>query len=155
MDLLPDDYVLYYTESFQGVEAAPPHPRMVRIGTPDRDGLIAAYQSCDILLFPARVEGFGIVAAEAGACGRPVVTTDASALPEVVEDGVTGYLCQIDDPASYAERVQQLGEDAELRQRMGEAARRKVVATFGYPQLAAGLISVYQRVLSQPRLPRR
>lgn len=154
MDLLPEDYVLYYTESFQGVEAAPPHPRMVRIGTPDRDGLIAAYQSCDILLFPARVEGFGIVAAEASACGRPVVTTDASALPEVVEDGVTGYLCPIDNVASYAERVQQLGEDADLRRRMGEAGRRKVVATFGYPQLAAGLIGVYQRVLSNPRLPR-
>jgi glycosyltransferase involved in cell wall biosynthesis len=153
MDRLPEDYVLFYTESFQGVEAAPPHPRMVPIGTPDRDALIAAYQSCDILLFPARVEGFGIVAAEASACGRPVVTTNASALPEVVEDGVTGWLCPMNDVAAYAERVQQLGDDANLRHRMGEAGRRKVVATFGYPQLAAGLIRVYERVLSQPRLP--
>lgn len=154
MDLLPEDYTLYFTESFQGVEATVPHPRMVRIGTPDRDGLVAAYGSCDILLFPARVEGFGIVAAEASACGRPVVTTDASALPEVVEDGVTGYLCPINDVACFAERIQQLGEDADLRRRMGEAGRRKVVASFGYPQLAAGLVGVYERVLSQPRLPR-
>jgi glycosyltransferase involved in cell wall biosynthesis len=153
MDRLPEDYVLFYTESFQRVEAAPPHPRMVRIRTADRDALIAAYQSSDILLFPARVEGFGIVAAEASACGRPVVTTNASALPEVVEDGVTGWLCPMNDVAAYAERVQQLGEDADLRRRMGEAGRHKVVATFGYPQLAAGLIRVYERVLSQPRLP--
>jgi glycosyltransferase involved in cell wall biosynthesis len=154
MDLLPDDYVLYYTASFQDVQAVPPHPRMIPIGTPDRDGLVAAYRSCDMLLFPARVEGFGIVAAEAGACGRPVVTTDASALPEVVEDGVSGFLCPLNDVACFAERVQQLGEDAALRQRMGEAGRRKVVATFGYAQLAAGLIAVYERVLGRHSLPR-
>jgi glycosyltransferase involved in cell wall biosynthesis len=147
MDRLPHDYMLFYSASFQNVEAAPPHARMTPIGTPDRDSLIAAYRSCDILLFPARVEGFGIVAAEAGACGRPVVTTNASALPEVVEDGKTGYLCRLDDVDDYAEKVRRLGEDPELRRRMGAAGRDKVVASFGYPQLADGLVGVYRRVL--------
>jgi glycosyltransferase involved in cell wall biosynthesis len=147
MERLPEDYTLFYTASFQEVAAAPPHPRMVAIGTPDRDGLIAAYQSCDLLLFPARVEGFGIVAAEAGACGRPVVTTDASALPEVVDDGVTGYLCPLDDVDAFAARVLALGEDPDLRQRMGAAGRAKVGACFGYGQLAAGLLGVYARAL--------
>ncbi len=147
MERLPDDYVLFYTSSFQSVQAAPPHPRMIPIGTPDRDGLVAAYQSCDILLFPARVEGFGIVAAEAGACGRPVVTTNASALPEVVDDGATGVLCRIDDVDDYAAKVQTLGEDADLRRAMGLRAREKIVNNFGYPQLAAGLTAVYARVL--------
>jgi glycosyltransferase involved in cell wall biosynthesis len=147
MERLPDDYVLFYTSSFQSVQAAPPHPRMIPIGTPDRDGLVAAYQSCDILLFPARVEGFGIVAAEAGACGRPVVATNASALPEVVDDGETGLLCRIDDVDDYAAKVRQLGEDADLRRAMGLRAREKIVHNFGYPQLAAGLIAVYERVL--------
>jgi len=148
MDRLPSDYTLFYTASFQDVEAAPPHPRMAPIGTPDREGLVAAYRSCDLLLFPARVEGFGIVAAEAGACARPVVTTNASALPEVVEDGVTGFLCPIDDVDAFAARVRELGEDAELRGRMGEEGRRHVVANFGYDRLAAGLLHVYQRALA-------
>lgn len=147
MDLLPDDYELFYTSSFQAVEAARPHPRMTAIGTPDRDGLVAAYQSCDILLFPARVEGFGIVAAEAGACGRPVVTTDASALPEVVVDGESGWLCRRDDVADFAAKVRRLGEDADLRQRMGQRGRSIVSAAFGYEQLAQGLLAVYARLL--------
>ena len=146
MDRLPSDYTLFYTASFQEVQAAPPHPRMVAIGTPDRDGLVAAYQACDLLLFPARVEGFGIVAAEAGACGRPVVTSNSSALPEVVEDGATGYLCPLNDVDVFAARVAELGENPELRQRMGEAGRARVVARFGYAQLAAGLLEVYTRV---------
>jgi glycosyltransferase involved in cell wall biosynthesis len=146
MDRLPHDYHLFYTASFQSKAAAAPHPRMTAIGTPGLDGLLAAYQSCDVLLFPARVEGFGIVAAEAGACGRPVVTTNASALPEVVEDGRTGFLCPLNDVEAFARRVEQLGEDPALRDRMGEAARQRVVASFGYDQLARGLLGVYAAV---------
>ena len=146
MDRLPADYRLFFTTSFQNIAAAPPHARMIPIGTPDRDGLVAAYQSCDILLFPARVEGFGIVAAEAGACGRPVVTTRDTSVAEVIDDEVSGYLCPTNDVDAFAARVQQLGEDADLRRRMGEAGRRKVVNTFGYEQLAAGLLGVYAAV---------
>jgi glycosyltransferase involved in cell wall biosynthesis len=149
MDRLPADYVLYYTGGFQGVDEGPPHPRMVAIGAPDRAGLVAAYQSCDILLFPSRLEGFGIAPAEALACGRPVVTTMASALPEVVDQGENGFLCAPDDVAAYAERVRELGEDAALRRRFGEHGRAKVVRCFGYEQLAAGFIAVYRRLLGE------
>lgn len=147
MDRLPADYELFYTSSFQAVQAARPHPRMTPIGTPDRAGLVAAYHSCDILLFPARVEGFGIVAAEAGACGRPVVTTDASALPEVVAHGESGYLCRLDDVDDFAARVRELGDDPALRRRMGVRGREIVTGAFGYPRLAQGLIAVYERLL--------
>lgn len=147
MERLGSNYVLFYTESFQGVQAAPPHPRMIRIGTPDRDGLIAAYRSCDMLLFPARVEGFGIVAAEAGACGKPVITTNASALPEVVVHGETGLLCELDNVGSFVEAVQTLGDDETLREHMGIAGRERVASHFGYDVLADGLTRVYRRAL--------
>jgi glycosyltransferase involved in cell wall biosynthesis len=151
MEQLPDDYVLYYNVGFQKASVAPPHPRMIPIGVPDRAGLVAAYQSCDILLFPSRLEGFGIAPAEALACGRPVVTTNRSALPEVVDHGENGFLCPRDDVAAYAEAVRQLGEDAGLRRRFGEHGREKVVRCFGYDQLARGLIGVYERLLSVQR----
>ncbi len=143
MDMLPPDYVLYYNSGFQGKDTTPPHPRMVPIGSPNRAELVAAYQSCDIVLFPSRLEGFGIVPAEGLACGRPVVTTNASALPEVVDDGENGFLVARDDVAGYAARVRQLGEDAALRQQFGAHGREKVVRCFGYDQLGAGFQAVY------------
>jgi glycosyltransferase involved in cell wall biosynthesis len=149
MDALPQDYVLYYNVGFQKAGGISPHPRMIPIGVPDRAGLVAAYQSCDILLFPSRLEGFGIAPAEALACGRPVVTTDASALPEVVDHGANGFLCQRNDVLDYAARVRELGENAALRRRFGEHGREKVVRSFGYDQLAGGLLAVYARLLAR------
>lgn len=146
LDLLPEDYTLFYNGGFQKTGETP-HRRMVSIGTPDRAGLVAAYQSCDILLFPSRLEGFGIAPAEALACGRPVVTTNASALPEVVDDGENGFLCQRDDVASYAERVRILGEDAKLRRRFGEHGREKVVSSFGYKPLGEGFVRLYESLI--------
>jgi len=147
MDRLPDDYVLYYNGGFQDTGVLPQHPRMVNIGRPDRPGLVAAYQSCDMMLFPSRLEGFGIAPAEAMLCGRPVVTTNIAALPEVVDEGENGFFCPRDDVAAYAERVRRLGEDAALRRRFGEHGREKVVRSFGYDQLAGGLLAVYERLL--------
>jgi glycosyltransferase involved in cell wall biosynthesis len=150
MEHLPEDYVLYYTGGFRGRHTTPPpHPRMLPIGFPDRDGLVAAYQSCDILLFPSRLEGFGIVAAEALACGRPVVTTRTSALPEVVDHGENGFLVERNDSTGYAARLHELGEDTALRQRFGMHGRDKVVNHFGYTQLANGFITLYRRLSGQ------
>jgi glycosyltransferase involved in cell wall biosynthesis len=119
---------------------------MISIGSPGRDGLVAAYQSCDILLFPSRLEGFGIAPAEALACGRPVVTTNASALPEVVDDGINGFLCPRNDVPAYAEKVRALGDDATLRRRFGEHGREKVASHFGFDQLGKGFIEVYRKL---------
>lgn len=149
MDMLPEDYALYYTGGFQGSDEQPPHPRMISIGSPDRTGLVKAYQSCDILLFPSRLEGFGIAPAEALACGRPVVTTNASALPEVVDEGQNGFLCPRNDVAAYAEKVRALGEDAALRRRFGLHGREKVASTYGYEPLGTGFTSLYARLLGR------
>lgn len=149
MDHLPDNYVLYYTGGFQGRNERPPHPRMISIGSPDRAGLVRAYQSTDILLFPSRLEGFGIAPAEALACGRPVVTTNASALPEVVDHGQNGFLCPRNDVAAYATAVRALGNDPVLRNRFGEHGRAKVVHSFGYQQLGFGFRRLYERLLGQ------
>lgn len=146
---LPRDYTLYYNSGFQSASNRLIHPRMIPIGVLSRSDLVAAYQSCDILLFPSRLEGFGIVAAEALACGRPVVTTNVSALPEVVDHGSNGFLCTRDNIPSYVDAITILGEDAKLRQRFGEHGREKVMSAFSYNQLGERFVKLYQKLLDR------
>jgi glycosyltransferase involved in cell wall biosynthesis len=75
-----------------------------------------------------------------------VVTTNASALPEVVDENENGFLVPRNDVVAYAERVRQLGEDAALRRRFGEHGREKVVRSFGYDQLGNGFRTLYERL---------
>ncbi|MBX3407056.1 MAG: glycosyltransferase family 4 protein [Phycisphaeraceae bacterium] len=83
--------------------------------------------SMDLFVVPTRWETFLIAAQEAQAAGLPVVTTRTGAVPEVVLDGQTGFLCpalHAGGEGAFVASVQRLLDDAALRVRMGEAARR-------------------------------
>jgi glycosyltransferase involved in cell wall biosynthesis len=110
-----------------------------RAGLPDPGGVELAgwvedmpafHRGLALLAVPSRYEGFGLAAAEAGACGRPVVATRASSLPEVVSDGETGLLVPPDDPAALAGAILRLLEDPDLRRGLGAAAAGFVRARF-------------------------
>lgn len=101
--------------------------------------LINAYQECDALLFPSRSEGFGYVALEAMACGKPVIATDTTALPEVVTDGVTGILCPVGDVSAFVDACNRLAANPMLCREMGKAARQRVIEQFSEP----GIITQY------------
>ncbi|NTV64945.1 MAG: glycosyltransferase family 1 protein, partial [Oscillochloris sp.] len=73
----------------------------------------------------------------------------ASALPEVVDEGQSGFLVARDDVAGYAEKVRILGEDAALRRCFGEFGREKVAASFDYDQLGSGFAALYARLLGR------
>jgi len=84
----------------------------------------------DCLVLPSHLEGFGLAAAEASACGVPVIAARASSLPEVVLDGETGLLVPPGDPVALAAAIGDLLGDARLRARFGEAGRRHVSTRF-------------------------
>ncbi len=88
------------------------------------DRIVEYYAAADCLVMPARGEAFGLVVAEAAACGLPLVTTDIGAADELVEDGVSGFLVD-QGPAQIADRLDKLAADAQLRERMGTAAHHK------------------------------
>lgn len=111
---------------------------------PDLAGL---YQDADALLFPSRLEGFGLVALEAQACGLPVIATRGSALPEVVQDGETGLLCAPDDVPGFATAARELAGNPELWQRMGRAGRTRVEAHFSMQHMIDRYIELYEEVL--------
>ena len=83
----------------------------------------AYYDRAAVVVCPSRREGYGVVAREAMAHGRPVVATAVGGLTEAVEDGVTGLLVPPRDPAALRAAIERLLGNAELRRRLGEAAR--------------------------------
>ena len=124
MERLGNDYVLFYTAGLK-FRASFRTQNMIPCGVKSRYDLVDLYNSCDILLFPSRLEGFGYAVAEAMACGKPVVCTNGSSLPELVIDGSGGLLCEQDNADDFIDKVRALGRNEELRQSMGEFNRRK------------------------------
>lgn len=98
------------------------------LGEVSRDRLAEEYVSADIFCLPSVQESFGIVFLEAMAARLPVVACRAAAIPEVVEDGVTGLLAPPRDPAGLARALEALAVDPERARALGEAGRRAVPA---------------------------
>jgi glycosyltransferase involved in cell wall biosynthesis len=88
--------------------------------------LAAAYASADVFVFPSTTDTFGNVILEAQASGLPCVVSDQGGPRELVEDGVDGFVTRGGDEAGLCTAVRCLCTDQVLRQRMGEAARRRV-----------------------------
>ncbi|MDP8237917.1 MAG: N-acetyl-alpha-D-glucosaminyl L-malate synthase BshA [Candidatus Hatepunaea meridiana] len=84
----------------------------------------------DVLLLPSEKESFGMVALEAMACGIPSIVTNSGGLPEVVDDGVTGYLSPVGDVEGMTNRVIELLSDEEKRQEMGRNGRLRAQERF-------------------------
>ena len=90
--------MLYYTS---GLRTKIPKdfklPNMIPLGKLTEDELVDEYNKCDALLFPTRLEGFGYCIAEAMSCGKPVIATSSSSIPEIFQDKINGYLIELDN----------------------------------------------------------
>ena len=112
------------------------------------NAVVTAMRDADALLFPSRSEGFGLVAAEAMACGLPVVATRGSSLVEVVDDGVAGVLCLQDDVAAFANAVRELAADTLRWQTMVHAARARSAKSFSMQGMIDAYVGVYHGLIS-------
>lgn len=106
------------------------------------EDLVPFYHALDVLAVPSLSEGFGLVAAEAGACGVPVVASRASSLPEIVGDGVTGLLVPPLEPPALAAALRKLLGDGELAAALGRAARERVGERFDRELALARLLAL-------------
>jgi phosphatidyl-myo-inositol dimannoside synthase len=88
--------------------------------------LSACYEAAEIFALPSRGEGFGFVYLEAMAHGKPVIGGAHGGAPEVIQDGVTGYVVQHGDPVQLATSIDTLLSNPENARRMGEAGRQRV-----------------------------
>lgn len=114
---------------------------------PDTAAMIKLFRDCDALLFPSRLEGFGLVAQEAQACGVPVIASNSSALPEIIKNGETGFLCEQESVPDFASAVRSLADSTERWQTMATAARSYAEANFSIEVMADRYIALYRSAL--------
>jgi glycosyltransferase involved in cell wall biosynthesis len=116
--------------------------------------LAREYGQAEVAVVPSLYEGFSLPAVEAMACGVPVVATTGGALPEVVgRDGETGLLVPPNDPGALAAAIGRLLDDRELRDRLGEAGRQRVLHRFTWQVTAKGTAECYSAVMAGRPLP--
>jgi len=121
-----------------------------------RPQLIQVLSHSAVALCPSVYEPFGLVNVEAMACGTAVVATDVGGIPEIVVDGETGVLVHLElgpdgqpaDPAGFvadlAAAVNGLVADPALAERMGALGRKRAVAEFSWPSVAARTVELYR-----------
>jgi L-malate glycosyltransferase len=102
----------------------------------------------DVFVLPSRSEGFSNALLEAMVCGVPPVATRVGGNSEVVEDCVNGFLVPPGDPGAIARRVVTLIGDADLRHRLGAAARARVLGQFTIAAMADRVMAAYDSLLS-------
>jgi glycosyltransferase involved in cell wall biosynthesis len=123
--------------------------RLTVTGRVETAELVRLYRRATLVVVPSRFEGFGLPAAEAMACGTPVVATDAGALPEVVGAGGGGVLVPRDDADALAKAVRSLLEQPEARRALAERARSRVEAAYAWPRVAERTAAEYRRVVAE------
>jgi glycosyltransferase involved in cell wall biosynthesis len=126
------------------------YPTNIRVlGWLNEEKLIRSYRESDALLFPSRSEGIGYVALEAMACGKPVIATNGTALPEVVSDGVTGILCPAGNVSEFTAACSRLAADPALCAQLGRAARQRAIEEFSEPKIIARYSDLIHRLVER------
>ena len=103
--------------------------------------------SAHVLVLPSVEDGFGLVMAEAMACGCPVIATENTGAMDLFDDGVEGYIVPIRDEQTLADRFQRLADDPALAQRMADAARQRMQAIGGWTQYGEAMLALFQKIL--------
>ena len=102
----------------------------------------------DVLLLPSEQESFGLAALEAMACEVPVIASRVGGLPEVVDDGETGFLSSVGDIDKMADDVVRLLNDAEFRRTMAKRARKSAISRYSTDLVIPQYIEFYEKILA-------
>ena len=150
MKQLGQDFLLQYTSGLRQARAAPiTGPNIRFLGRLSEIELVQAINESDIALQPSRREGFGLSILEAMACGKPVVSTLSSAIPEVVQNGKGGLLCEPNSISELVTAVRKLAQSKTLREDMGNYNRQAVLERFNLDQMATQYFQLYSKSISE------
>lgn len=112
--------------------------------------MLEAYSEAAIVALTSRQETQPMAVIEGMASGKPVVATRVGGVTDLVSDGRTGFVVELGDIDSLAERIESLLQDERLRRRIGAAAREAASARFRIGTVAAKYVEIYQNMLAVP-----
>jgi glycosyltransferase involved in cell wall biosynthesis len=113
------------------------------------------FEAAAVVVVPSRAEGFGVVCGEAMAHGKPVVACATGGLVNLVRHGETGLLVEPGDVAGLRAAIDLLLADADLRRRLGAAARQRIVDHYSWESVIARTLDVYERAVPPAQTRRR
>ena len=116
------------------------------LGRQDPDQARSLFDHYDVLALPSYTEGFPNVVLEAMEAGIPVVATSVGAVPEVLRDGIDGFVVPVRDVGALASRLECLAADPELRRRIGASARDRVMEHYSVDRVVSMWVEMYRRV---------
>jgi D-inositol-3-phosphate glycosyltransferase len=119
------------------------------VGAVEHEALPLYYNAADVCVVPSYYESFGLVAIESMACGTPVVASRVGGLASTISDGETGYLIPWRCPEPFAERLELLLDNDELRASFGRAAR-EAVERYRWANVADAVSAMYEELLADP-----
>ena len=119
------------------------------VGSVPRERLRDYYRRAAVVCVPSRREGYGMVAREAMAHGRPVVATAVGGLRDAVRDGETGLLVHAGDRAALRDAVERLLGTARCAVRLGEEARAVARREFSAERAARAMLEAYRAALGR------
>jgi glycosyltransferase involved in cell wall biosynthesis len=142
--------ILEFLEATAGLQRVVVGDGPLRESVPETVGFVSAdvlggyYDRAAVVCAPSRREGYGVVAREAMAHGRPVVATAVGGLADAIEDGETGLLVAPGDTAALRSAVEGLLGDADLRARLGASARKHASEAYSWAVATESLVSVLE-----------
>ena len=144
-DRIHNGVQILYTSGMRTKAVLPEHPRISNLGNVPHEDMPALYRSVDILLLPTVREGLPMAVLEAMGSGIPVVATNCSSLPELIDHKKGGCLCRPGDVDQFAKKINELAESAALRHEMGQYNRAKIEAKYTHRQM----VMAYQALFSE------
>lgn len=147
---LGEGFELYYTGGPAAEKEKPCMPTNMRdTGRLPGEAVVAAMQNADAFLFPSRSEGFGLVAAEAMACGLPVIAMEGTSVEEIISHGKAGLLCAREDIHAFVNAVLKMAATPDSHLERRAAAREQIVTRFQISQMVDAYIQTYLNLMER------
>lgn len=139
---------ILYTHGLRTRNPLSSHPGLQSVGPVPFEEMPDRYRQMDILLMPTVREGLCLSVLEAMASGLPVVASNCTSLPEQIDHGKGGFLCEVGNVKAFAEKINLLADSPKLRREMGEYNRAKVERMFSLEHMVQEYHELFEETIN-------